>query len=173
MAQAIWKVCHTRTEEQAKRFREKIRVYAIADQYDQTGPWIREEYPDIFYITAGITFRGMYRGGNERYCQAEWIRENICRGALGNLYPIYDGGDLWGRVQGLKEGDSPSFLHLLRSSPGSPENPVFPGWGGQFVQRGRQFFDLPDRKAAMASISRWREAYQEDFAKRIGWTIES
>lgn len=172
LAQAIWKICHTRDEEQARLFKKKLRVYAISDQYDRTGQWIRTEHPDIFYITADISFRGMYRGGDERYCQAEWIRENICRGPLGSLYPIYDGGDPWGEVRGLKEGDSPSFLYLLDSSPGNPENPVLPGWGGQFVQRGRQYFDLPDRDAAMESVYRWREAYQKDFAQRIKWTLE-
>lgn len=137
----------------------------------RTGQWIRAEHPDIFYIMAGITFRGMYRGGDERYCRKEWIREHICRGALGELYPVYDGADPWGRVEGLKEGDSPSFLYLLNESPGNPEDPASPGWGGRFVPCGKQYFDLPDEKKAMESVSQWREAFQKSFAERIGWTL--
>ena len=171
LAQAIWKVCHTRSEEDAIRFKEKLRVYAISDQYDTTGQWIKAEHPEIFYITAGFTFRGMYRGGDVTCCQPEWIREHICKGPLGELYPIYDGGDPWGSVKGLKEGDSPSFLYLLEGSPGNAENPIVPSWGGQFVQSGKQYFDLPDKEAAMDSVSRWRAAYQEDFVERIGWTL--
>ena len=172
LAQAIWKVCHTRSQEEAKAFKEKLRIYAIADQYDTTGQWIKAEHPDIFYITAGMTFRGMYRGGDMSYCQPEWIKEHICKGSLGELYPIYDGGDPWGEVKGLKEGDSPSFLYLLRYGFENAEDPTGTSWGGQFVQNGKQYYDLPDREAAMESVYRWRTAYQEDFAKRIGWSLE-
>lgn len=172
LAQAIWKVCHTRSHKEARRFKEKLRIYAISDQYDTTGQWIKERHPDIFYITAGITFRGMYRGGNELHCQPEWVKEHICKGPLGELYPIYDGADPWGTVKGLKEGDSPSFLYLLGNNSENAEDPTMPSWGGQFVQNGNQYYDLPDKEAAIASVSQWRSVYQEDFAKRISWSVE-
>ena len=172
LAQALWKVSHTRTPQAASLFKQKLRIYAIADQYDETSKWINSGHPDIFYITSTLSFRGMYQGGNQLYCQPEWIREHICLGALGSLYPIYDGKDPWGDVKGLKEGDTPSFLHLLFESPGAPEYPTVAGWGGQFIHSGNQFFDLENAEEAKTSVSMWREAFQLDFAKRVSWSLD-
>ena len=57
LAQAIWRVCHDRTPEEAAVFKSRLRVYAIGDQYDGTGPWIKQNHPDIFYITNYAAFR--------------------------------------------------------------------------------------------------------------------
>lgn len=172
LAQALWKVSATRTEEKAAAFRQRLRVYAIADQYDETGPWIRAQYPDLFYIKSGVTFRGMYRCGDASTTTPEWVREHIVYGPLGSRYPVYDGGDPWGRVQGLKEGDSPSLLYLVDPQ-GDPEHPEGEHWGGQFVKKGNHYFDLPDEEAAKASVARWRQDYQEDFRRRMTWTIRN
>lgn len=173
LAQALWKVSHTRDSKAAAAFRSRLRVYAIADQYDETGPWIKAQYPDMFYITAGVTFRGMYRGGDSNTLTEEWLQENICRqrGALGALYPVYDGGDPWGRVQGVKEGDTPSLLYLVDQGH-DPDQPEQEHWGGQFVGRGNQYVDLPDPEEAKASVSRWRAEFQEDFRRRMTWCVE-
>ena len=151
---------------------KRLRVYAIADQYDETGPWIKAQYSDMFYITAGVTFRGMYRGGDSDTLTEEWLQENICRqrGALGALYPVYDGGDPWGRVQGVKEGDTPSLLYLVDQGH-DPDQPEQEHWGGQFVGRGNQYVDLPDPEEAKASVSRWRAEFQEDFRRRMTWCV--
>ena len=175
LAQAIWKVSHTRSEEQYRTFIAGLRVYAIGDQYDQTGPWIRQNHPDLFYITAYQTFRGMYRGGNTALAGNAWIREHITEGhgSLGGAYPVYDGGDPWGRVEGMKEGDTPSFLYLIPTGLGDPEQPSWGSWGGRFQGTGRHFTDASDRvgeeESGKASLYRWRAAFQADFAARMDW----
>jgi hypothetical protein len=170
LAQALWKVSRTRSREETERFLARLRVYAIGDQYDGSGPWIKAQYPELFYITAGITFRGMYRSGDEALVSPAWVREHITqeRGTLGALYPVYDGGDPWGSVQGVKEGDSPSLLYLVDPHH-DPEQPEQPHWGGQFIRQGRQYVDLPDPQQAMDSVARWRGAYQADFSRRMAW----
>ena len=70
-----------------------------------------------------------------------WVEAHIQgHGALGDLYPDYDGGDIWsrtlGRVRGIKEGDTPSFLSL---SPTAWATRNGPGWGaGEAGSRGRR-----------------------------------
>lgn len=51
LAQALWDVSHSRSAEELARFVAKLRVYAISDQ-DDSGPWIREAFPDLFYIVS-------------------------------------------------------------------------------------------------------------------------
>ena len=102
MAQALWRVSNDRSMDDFEEFKSKIRVYSISDQCDTTGPWIRENHPDIFYITANKVFRGMYKGGDTSLVTREWVEENIVNkhGALGAIYPNYEGGDPWGKVRG-------------------------------------------------------------------------
>ena len=44
LAQALWKVSHTRTAEQVERFVSKVRVYDVLGQ-DDAGAWIVKNYP--------------------------------------------------------------------------------------------------------------------------------
>src|SRR5690606_4277533 len=96
-------------------------------------------------------------------------------GALGEAYPIYDGGDLWGRVKGVKEGDSPSFLYLIPTGLGDPERPWIDSWGGRFAPEAgsqRQFADGPGPESRWApeawkTVARWRPAFQNSFQARI------
>lgn len=49
LAQALWKVSHTRTRKQVEAFVRKIRVYDVLGQ-DDAGAWITKNYPDLIYI---------------------------------------------------------------------------------------------------------------------------
>jgi hypothetical protein len=51
LAQALWKVRETRSTEEVIKFVSKLRVYTISDQ-DDSGRWIRINFPDIFYIVS-------------------------------------------------------------------------------------------------------------------------
>ena len=51
LAQALWKVRATRTPGQLEKFVARLRVYTISDQ-DDSGPWMRKKFPDLFYITS-------------------------------------------------------------------------------------------------------------------------
>lgn len=173
LAQAVWKIAKTEPPEITAKLLAKLRVYSIGDQYDGCGPWLRQHYPQIFYITNYHAFRGMYRGGDASLVSPEWVDTHIrCKdNPLGMLYPNYDGGDPWGRVQGIKEGDTPSFLSLLPGSPYGPETPEMGGWGGHFYRaEGLHYNDLTVPDAAV-SVSKWRTAVQADFAKRLQWCL--
>ncbi|RCR65467.1 nucleoside hydrolase-like domain-containing protein [Larkinella punicea] len=183
LAQALWKVQQTRSEEAVKAFIGKLRIHAIADQ-DATGPWIRQQFPTLFYILNRHNFRGMYRGGNTRLADSGWVATHIQQSGslLGALYPNYAGGDIWssriGRVKGIKEGDSPSFLSLIPNGLNRPEQPELGGWGGLFKKSDEGYYqDQIDSTAGyatdptpyMASVYRWRPAWQADFQARLQW----
>jgi hypothetical protein len=132
LAQALWKVTASRSASDAAAFRTRLRVHAINDQ-DGTAQWIRETYPDLFYITRRFGIRGMYRGGDRALVSSDWVEKNVRQGhgPLGALYPNYDGGDIWsgklGAVRGIKEGDTPSFLYLLPNGLGDPNEDAVSG----------------------------------------------
>ena len=179
LAQAVWKVKTTRTDNECRAFLTKLRVYAIGDQYDGCGPWIRANCPELFYITNYYAFRGMYRGGDEQLTGPAWVNRNIFgHGALSECYPMYQGGDPWGEVRGIKEGDTPSFLYLIPNGIHDPENPRDARWGGQFepvenTEECRHFSDITvSLEDAAKTVSRWRADFQEDFARRLEWCVE-
>jgi len=200
LAQALWKVRDTRTQEEVRDFVSKIKVYSISDQ-DFTGRWIRNNFPEIFYIvdpSAGDSYIEYYKAtwtgiaGDKFYKNGPglhfdlvdnpWLEENIRdnHGPLGaNYLP----------VDYIMEGDTPSFFGLIDNGLGWYISPAYGGWGGRY-EFYRSYAEkdkiwagsvntqdeiiLPDgRKEAsnQATIWRWREAYQHDFAARMDWNI--
>src|SRR3954467_4418435 len=51
LAQVLYKIHDTYSATEASALRSRIRVYAISDQ-DDTGAWIRQQFPDILYISS-------------------------------------------------------------------------------------------------------------------------
>ncbi len=141
LAQALWKVRATRSAVELKRFVEKLRVYTISDQ-DNSGPWLRKEFPNLFYIASpgfnaggayhhatwsgisGDYFHGRFVGADFTLVTNEWLDRNIRRkGPLGAEYPQWEY---------LMEGDTPSFLNLIDNGLSHPEHPNWGGWGGRY-----------------------------------------
>lgn len=78
------------------------------------------------------------------------------------------------------EGDTPTFLYLIRNGLGVPDQPDWGSWGGRYrpiEEGGVQFANAFDRVTSVvdgqkytsnhATIWRWREAFQNDFASRV------
>lgn len=200
LAQALWKVRATRSPEALGRFVAKLRVYAISDQ-DDSGPWIRTEFPDLFYIVSpgnnfhqstwigigGDNFHGRFGGADFSLVTNEWLERNVrAKGALGSVYPHWEF---------MMEGDTPAFLNLLDNGLSTPERPDWGGWGGRYelyTPRREKWFYAPETRPIWtnvmdevfghdghwhttnhATIWRWREAYQNDFSARMDWTVKS
>lgn len=141
LAQALWKVRETRSKDELNEFVSKIRVYTISDQ-DDSGPWIRKEFPELHYIVSpGFNAGGAYHhatwsgisgdyfharcaGADFMLVTNEWLDTNIRRkGPLGAEYPHWEY---------LMEGDSPSFMFLIQNGLNNPEHPDWGGWGGRY-----------------------------------------
>ena len=130
LAQALWRVRNDRSPEDLDRFVAKLRVHSIGDQ-DSTGPWIRDQFPGLFTIAQRRAFRGMYRGGDTALVSSAWVQEHIHgHGPLGDLYPDYDGGDIWSGTLGQVRRDQGGGHALVPlpgpQRPGRPRAP--PGW---------------------------------------------
>ena len=83
------------------------------------------------------------------------------------------------------EGDTPSFLGLLPNGLNSPEHPEWGGWGGRYILADCSgntgvYSDAVDWVigknndtflSKYASIWRWRQAFQFDFAARMEWSV--
>jgi len=167
LAQALWKVRKTRAPDALARFVSRLRVYTISDQ-DDSGPWIRREFPGLFYITSpgfnaggayhhatwsgisGDFFHGRFTGADFSLVTNEWLDRNIrSQGPLGAEYP---------RWEYLMEGDTPSFLNLVGNGLSDPEHPDWGGWGGRYA-----LYTPPPQKWHLVPETRpiWTDAEDE------------
>ena len=182
LAQALWRLRNSFSPPEAAARIAKLRVHSIGDQ-DSTGAWIKAEFPELFYITRTSGYRGMYRGGDPALSSAAWVEQHVKgHGALGDLFPLYDGGDIWshtlGKVSGIKEGDTPSYLGMIPNGLNPRLEPVL-GRLGRALYAARDPLIVgempPDRypgdehdpAPAMSTVYRWRPDFQADFQARM------
>lgn len=197
LASVLLKIQNTHSKADAIALRSKLRIYTISDQ-DDSGVWLRTTYPDLFYICSvhgwnqygmatwtgisGDKWYGFDKGGPDpSKISKEWIRENIQIGPLGSTYPDF---------MFIPEGDTPTFLYLIQNGLGVAERPEFGSWGGRYIPTeisGRygkhgHYSDTADdvdgldgrsHKSNQATIWRWRDAFQTDFAARMQWSLSS
>lgn len=172
LAQAIWKVKQERSPEELARFLSKVRVYLIAHQ-DGTANWLEDNFPDLMIVTSEKAYLGMAYGGDGTLSDGAWLDANVRkdRGPLGVAYPPA----AWSGKPGMQEGDTPSLLYILSAIKGLSDvnDPTMGGWGGRFVAAApgsRHFIDAPEGGDA---VSRWRSAFQNDFAARMERTVRA
>ena len=151
----------------------------------------RPNSEDYYFATwTGISGDLYYRnaeGADASLVTNDWLDKNIrSKGPLGKAYP---------RFLFIMEGDTPSFLGLIDNGLNAYRRPDWGGWGGRYVylqpygethafwsQGGDEFarsnsqdvvtgIDGRTHVSDQASIWRWREAFQNDFAARMDWTI--
>jgi len=205
LAQTLMDLRASHTPAEMEKLIVRLRVSSISDQ-DDAGPWIRREFPSLFYIAmpsppnseeyyyatwTGISGDLYYRncaGADTSLVTNEWLEKNIrAKGPLGKMYP---------RFMFIMEGDTPSFLGLIDNGLNAYRRPDWGGWGGRYVYRqprgeahaiwtqgGDEFMRATSQDAVrgtdgqehvsdQASIWRWREAYQNDFAARMDWMVK-
>ncbi len=167
LAQALWKVRETRSEEELAAFVAKLRVYTISDQ-DDSGPWIRKTFPDLFYIASpgmhsggayhyatwsgigGDNFHARFVGADFTLVDNPWLDEHIrSKGPLGEQYP---------HMPYLMEGDTPSFFNLIDNGLNDPDHPDWGGWGGRY-----EYYTPPPHKRLLYPETRpfWTDAQDE------------
>jgi hypothetical protein len=122
----------------------RLRVYSVSDQ-DDAGPWIRREFPKLFYVVkpstpnseeygtatwtgiSGDVFYANCEGADPSLVTNQWLDQHVRgKGALGKHYP---------RFAFIMEGDTPSFLGLLANGLESYRSPSWGGWGGRYLYR--------------------------------------
>lgn len=186
LAQALWKVKHTRSPRKYRKFIAKLRIYDINDQ-DKILNQLFAEHPALFYILAKApegadkregAYRGVYLGGDESLTSREWITENVKEnhGSLGSLYPM----KTWTAPNPhgvMKEGDTPSWFFFLNNGLNVPDKPELGGWGGRFQKNEKGYYsDAIDSfmniRNARTTVFRWRNDFQNDWAARMDWCVK-
>ena len=175
LAQALSKVRATRSPADLAKFVARLRVYTISDQ-DDSGPWIRQKFPELFYIVSpginagggyhhamwsgisGDVFHGRFAGADFSVVTNEWLDQNVRRkGPLGAEYPHWEF---------LMEGDTPSFLNLIQNGLSDPEHPNWGGWGGRYelyTPRLQKWFLQPETRPI------WSDAQDEVLGTDSKW----
>ena len=165
LAQALWKIRHTKTAAEGDKLYQKIRIYNISDQ-DDTGPWIRKNFAKLFYlVTPGYNYAdaawlGMsfpFPGSNTEVISKDWLAIHIQQGhgALAAAYPDVAYG---------MEGDTPSFLHLINNGLNNSEHPDWGGWGGRYE------FYLPSFRNSNTGMFKRDNWPQDESETRAIWT---
>ena len=180
LAQAIWRVKQTRSEEALKRFVRKFRIYTITDQDMQysmrmnraysSHQWLRKEFADdLQFIWDEGTWQEQCELGKRHWQQHQDHIQG--KGALGREYPDYK----WG-----VEGDTPSFLYVMPNGLNDPEDPRQAGWAG-YHERGLCADSLttawtswqePVRSISVGYKTRFYPDELNDFMARMQWADE-
>ncbi|GJC88034.1 hypothetical protein ColLi_10872 [Colletotrichum liriopes] len=169
LAQVLLTIRDQYSAEEATKLRAKLRVYTISDQ-DDTSAWIRTQFPDVFYISSihgwnqyglaawtgisGDKYYGFDNGGPDfSKVSKQWIKENIQIGPLGSAYP--------------------DFLFIPRAT-------LQHFYASDAGQQGKHYSDMSDSvvgvdgktyRSNQATIWRWRDTFQNDFAARMQWSL--
>ncbi|MBN1116860.1 MAG: DUF1593 domain-containing protein [Bacteroidales bacterium] len=177
LAQAVWQVQQTRSEEAFKTFLHRIPSYSITDQdrhYDGSEgyeischQWLRREFADdLLFIWDERAWT--YQNGTGKSNWSEYETHIQGHGNLGNQYPKYKYG---------VEGDTPAFLHILPNGLNDPDDPTQAGWGGYSA-----WGIGPDNKTfaynnhtgtanavCLSYVSKFYPATFNNFAARMDW----
>ena len=137
--------------------------------------WAKKHHPDVFWIYSNRLFRGIWKEGDQQIVSPEWLERHVRtgHGPLGPRYPPKASGK-----DGVKEGDTPSFLYVLPDGLSDPERPEWGNWGGRFRPSGRGSEYVPaedwvnGQPDMLYTIHRWRGAYQNAFQARMDWCVE-
>ena len=146
----------------------------------------RFSYSVVGYLTCPLRERlgwpcePLFRGPRFEIVAEPWLAEHVrSHGPLGARYP---------ETLAIMEGDTPAFLNLIDNGLAGAARPDWGGWGGRYELARPEgetraiWTDAEDTVLASdghtytsnkATIWRWREAYQADFAARMDWSVES
>jgi hypothetical protein len=178
LAQALWRIRNDHSEDEVKKLISKVRIYSWGQQ-DLGGPWIRDNFPDLFQI---VSRAGILYTADSALHSRDWLDEHVRfnHGPLGDLCPLR-GGKLGG-------ADSETYLGLIPNGLSFMEHPEWGGWGGRFKEDPDDpglWIDLAlpgsDREATRddmlntmqhSAICRWAPEFQNDYQARMDWCVK-
>ena len=180
LAQAIWRVKQTRTDDEVRNFVRKFRVFTITDQdmdyahrmdrARSSHMWLRQEFKDdLQFIWDEGAWQEQCELGKQHWAQHQQHIQT--KGALGKEYPNYK----WG-----VEGDTPSFLYVMPNGLNDPEDPTQAGWAG-YHERGLcpdslttawTSWQEPLRSISVGYKRRFYTDELNDFCARMQWADE-
>ena len=180
LAQAIWRVKQTRSDDEVKKFVSKFRLFTITDQDMQysmrmnraysSHMWLRKDFQGVLqFIWDEGAWQEQCELGKRHWQQHQDMIQG--KGALGKEYPTYK----WG-----VEGDTPSFLYVMPNGLNNPEDPHQCGWAG-YHEHGLCADSLttawtswqePVRSISVGYKRRFYPDELNDFCARMQWAAE-
>ena len=180
LAQAIWRVKQTQSDDEVRNFVHKFRLFTITDQdmkYDMrmnraysSHMWLRKDFQDdLQFIWDEGAWQEQCELGKQHWAQHQQYIQG--KGALGKEYPNYK----WG-----VEGDTPSFLYVMPNGLNDPEDPHQCGWAG-YHERGLCADSLttawtswqePLRSISVGYKRRFYPDELNDFCARMQWAAD-
>lgn len=159
----------------------KVRGIAIDTmvQDRHAGRYLTTAHQDLWLVRIDGGFRGMWKGGtmDGHYGNRSFVAAHIRdHGSLGNFYWNIKRQKDGTYPRTIREGDTPSFLYLLR---GDPNDPTQEHWGGQYRKSAlNQWIDLPNDEYSERSqrgqiwhgcktISKWRTHFLDEYERRM------
>ncbi len=163
--------------ERVVEVKKKAHLYLITEQDNTLKTYIRPEWPGMQILRSdrpsfealGYGWQQVQSEAVQRYFDAAWMTANILQnhGPLCSMYEADEGGRF------LSEGDSPAFLHMIRTGLRSEEDPSFGGWGGRFIEDAGIWRSTDVNGVEPHSILRWAADFQNDWAARADWCVRS
>ena len=180
LAQAIWRVKQTYSDDEVKNFVRKFRLFTITDQdmdyahrmdrARSSHMWLRQEFEDdLQFVWDEGAWQEQCELGKQNWMQHQHHIQG--KGALGKEYPDYK----WG-----VEGDTPSFLYVIPNGLNDPEDPSQAGWAG-YHERGLcpdslttawTSWQEPLRSISVGYKRRFYPDELNDFMARMQWADE-
>ena len=180
LAQAIWRVKQTRTDDEVRNFVRKFRVFTITDQdmdyahrmdrARSSHMWLRQEFKDdLQFIWDEGAWQEQCELGKQHWAQHQQHIQT--KGALGKEYPNYK----W-----CVEGDTPSFLYVMPNGLNDPEDPTQAGWAGcherglcpDSLTTAWTSWQEPLRSISVGYKRRFYTDELNDFCARMQWADE-
>ncbi|MEZ6044781.1 MAG: DUF1593 domain-containing protein [Planctomycetaceae bacterium] len=155
---------------------QKARLYLIAEQDNTLRTYILKEWPELQVLLSDWDSFGAIAYGwskfqtteSKRYFKQDWMMSHILENH-GPLCSMYEHKENRFR----SEGDSPAFLHVIPTGLRSHEQPGYGGWGGRFVRQNELWITKDKRNSNPHSIVRWSIDFQNDWAARADWCVNS
>ena len=153
---------------------KKARLYLIAEQDKTLRKYIIPEWPGLEVLLSdwpafeviAYPWKKYLSEEQQGYFGESWMTANI----------LDDHGPLCAMYEAKKrrfhsEGDTPSYLHVIRTGLDSEDDPTYGGWGGRFKRDGDIWLSVDERGKPVHSIARWSIDFQNDWAARADWCV--
>jgi hypothetical protein len=156
---------------------KKTRIFLIAEQDNTYKDYIQKQWPGIMTLKSSYDSYGgiSYRRYNFQspevlpYFEPTWLYTNVVENH-GPLCAQY----LMKKRKYRSEGDSPAFLHCINTGLRTLENPGWGGWGGRFnLVEGAEWKSADWEGMTPHTILRWAIDFQNDWAARADWCVNS
>ena len=152
------------------------RLYLIAEQDKTLRQYIIPEWPGLEVLLSdwpafeviAYPWKKYLSEEQQSYFGEPWMTANILDGH-GPLAGMYEAK----KRRFHSEGDTPSYLHVIRTGLLSDAHPTYGGWGGRFKRDGDIWLSVDERGKPVHSIARWTIDFQNDWAARADWCVKN